>query len=421
MPVELAADAIDWRDWLRPGDRIVVSQAGAEPTTLTQTLVQQRAGLGRPQLFVGPILAPVLRPEHGDHLDFLSYCGTAANRCFVDAGVMQIQPVHFTDLLRNFRTGLFGCDVALVLLAETGGRFNTGLANDHVIEAARRARFIIAEVSDQLPWTEGADWPADLTPDVIVRTSRSGVALPKAKGTGVEARIAAHVASLVPDGATLEIGIGSLSGQVIAALASHRDLGLHSGVIGDDLVDLIEAGVLTNARKPIDTGVSVAGMLFGGQRTMDFAHRNPQLRLAPSTYTHNPAVAALLPDFMAINGAIEVDLTGQVNSEVAGGRYIGAIGGQVDFARCAQASTGGRSIIMVPSTARNGQLSSIVPQLGSVVTLGRADADTVITEWGIAELRGQTIAERIRRMVAIAHPDFREELDRASHALLKTA
>ena len=419
--MELVADAIDWSDWLRPGERIVVSQSGAEPVALTQSLVQQRAGLGRPNLFVGPLLATALKPEHYDHLDFASYCGTAANRSFIEAGAMQVFPVHFTNLSRNFRSGLFGCDVALVLLSESEGRFNTGLSNDYIVDAARNARLIIAEVSDRLPWTEGGDWPLDLMPNVIVRTAREPIALTNVMGSEVERRIATHVAGLVPDAATLEIGIGSLPGQVIASLGTHRDLGLHSGVIGDDLVNLIEVGVLTNARKPIDTGVSVAGMLFGGKRTLDFAHRNPRLRLAPSSYTHTPAITALLPKFMAINGAVMVDLTGQVNSEIAAGRYIGAVGGQVDFARCAQASEGGRSIIMIPSTARGGRISNIVLRLGDAVTLGRADADTIITEWGIAELRGLTIAERIPRMVAIAHPDFREQLEREGRDLMKTA
>jgi acetyl-CoA hydrolase len=202
---------------------------------------------------------------------------------------------------------------------------------------------------------------------------------------------------------------------VLGGLHSHRDLGVHSGMIGDRVVELMEKGVVTNAFKTIDRGVTVTGMLAGSQRIYDFADRNPQIRLCPLTYTHAVAVLSQIDRLFAINSAIEIDLTGQINAEVIGNDYVGAIGGQVDFSRGAMASRGGRSIIALPSTTSQGKRSRIVSHLSAaVVTTARSDADLIVTEWGVADLRGQGMSERRRRMIAIAHPDFRDSLEKAA-------
>jgi acetyl-CoA hydrolase len=216
----------------------------------------------------------------------------------------------------------------------------------------------------------------------------------------------------------LETGIGAIPDAILSALRDRRDLGIHSGLMGDSWIDLIEAGAVTNARKTIDRGECTAGVLFGTPRLYRFAHNNPQVVLQPVTHTHNVEVMGRLDNFIAINSAIEVDLTGQVNAELAGADYIGAVGGQVDFVRGAWRSRGGRSIIALPATAKSNTLSRVVSQIASsVVTTPRSDADLVITEWGVADLRAQTLPERARRMIAIAHPDFREQLERDAFAL----
>lgn len=413
-------DALELARWLRRGDRIVVTQALAEPVALTRALAAQRAEFGQVSLFCGPLNSPTLRPEHGDHIAFVSYCGSGANHAFVSAGVMDILPAHYSTLESLYAGGTLGCDVVLVLLGEDGrGGYNTGIVCDHVVDAARRARVVIAEVSDRVPCTPGADWPADLAPDVIVRTSREPLVLERGAITEAARRLAGNVASLVPDGATIETGVGTMPDLVLDALSGHRHLGFHSGALTEAVVDLMERGVITNAHKPIDAGVAVGGLLFGTRRLFDFADRNPSVRLAPPSYTHNQRNLALIPKLVAVNGALQVDLTGQVNAEQAGGRYIGAVGGQVDFTRGAAHSPGGRSIVMVNATARGGRESNIVPRLpDGVVTAARSDADTIVTEWGIAELKGRTLSERVSRMIAIADPAFREELERAGHALL---
>ncbi|HXY98926.1 MAG TPA: acetyl-CoA hydrolase/transferase C-terminal domain-containing protein, partial [Stellaceae bacterium] len=262
--------------------------------------------------------------------------------------------------------------------------------------------------------------PADIRIDVAVRTARPPAMLQPAALGAAETAIARHVAALVPDGATIELGIGALPDAILATPTGHRDLGVHSGMLGDGVVALAEAGALTNARKPIDRGVSIGGLLFGTRRLFDFAHRNRALRLMPPAYTHGHEVLRHLPDFVAINSAIEADLTGQVNGETLAGAYLGAVGGQVDFLRGANAAPRGRSIIALPATAKGGSASRIVASLAdAVVTSLRADMDAIVTEHGVAELRGLSLSQRARRMIAIAAPQFREGLERAAHRLLK--
>jgi acyl-CoA hydrolase len=206
---------------------------------------------------------------------------------------------------------------------------------------------------------------------------------------------------------------------VLQLVNDRRDLGVHSGMVGDGLVDLIEAGVVTNARKPIDQGVSITGALIGSKRLYDFAHRNPKIGMRRSSYTHGEATLAKLEKLVSINSAVEVDLSGQVNAEQSGSWYLGGTGGQVDYVRAGVRSPGGHSIIALPAMAKGGKVSRITATLSGPVTTARADVDVIITEFGPAELRGQTLAERARRLVKIAHPDFREELDKAAHAIAK--
>lgn len=422
MTTENAATALDLTAFVRAGDWVVCGQGCSEALTLTETLVRQRAAIGRCRVFLGPSFSGTFRPEHADHIGFTAYGGSGRNQALARADLLDVVPSHYSDLPGLFANGTLRCDVALLQLSpsDESGRYNIGLANDYQIDAARGARVVIAEVNDQAPWTYGAEVPEDIHIDMMVRTSRPPAMLSPASLGDVEARIAQHVAALVPDGATIELGIGALPEAVLAALTHHRDIGVHSGTIGDGVVDLIETGVITNAEKPVDRGITVAGVLFGGRRLFDFAHRNPALRLMPPAYTHGIDMLRRMPRFIAINSAIEVDITGQVNGEVASGVYLGAVGGQVDFMRGAAAAVGGRSIIALPATARDGTVSRIVARIGDgVVTSLRSDMDMVVTEYGVAELRGRSLAERVRRMIAIAAPAFGEGLERAAHPLLR--
>lgn len=417
------SDDLDFSAIVRPGDTVVCSQGLAEPVSLTRRLVEQRMRIGRFKMFIGPSLSGVFRPEHADAIRFQSYCGTGSNAALSIGGALDVVPAHYSDFPRFFAQGTLPADVVLLSVGEPDakGRFNLGISNDYVVDAARRARVVIAEINHRMPWVPGAELPDDVRPHLLVDEDREPLTMERSGQAGTtEQAIAQHVCQLVPDGATLEFGLGLLPDAVMQALAGHRDLGIHTGVIGDGIADLIEAGAVTNARKPVDHGISVAGMLLGSRRLLDFVDRNPLVRLRPATYTHDTATIRSIPNFVAINCALEVDLTGQVNSESLQGRYLGAIGGQVDFVRGANGSRGGRSIMILPSSSRDGSVSRIVPRLpDEVVTTARSDVDVVVTEHGVAELRGKSVPERMQAVAAIAHPRFREALERGGHALMQ--
>jgi acetyl-CoA hydrolase len=291
------------------------------------------------------------------------------------------------------------------------GFFTVGVMADFIPAFVAAARCVIAEIDERLPVTSQDALVAEADVDVLTECDADEILLPDPEPDEIDMRVAARVAELIPDGATIQLGIGGLPVAVCRALEGHRDLGVHSGVISDAVVDLIEKGVVTNARKGIDEGHTVTGGLFGSRRLMDFADGNDALEMRSSDYTHNQQVLARVKNLYAINSGVEVDLTGNVNSEVAAGRYLGAIGGQADFVRGAFASPGGRAIIALPSTTPDGRHSRIVASLeGRPVTTTRADVDIVVTELGVADLRGRSFSERAARLAAIAHPDFRDGL-----------
>lgn len=397
---------------IRPGDTVMWGQSHAEPVTLMRALVAQRHSFKRIRVFLGIGLADVLTPEHADAIDFLAYCGSGANRKLARANVLDILPAHYSQLPELIRSGALRIDVVMLQVSppDEHGRYSLGLAREYLVEALKHARAIVAEVHPDVPWTYGGPFLRAADIDLLVT---SDTPFPDAAATTpgpVEQAIGQHVASLVEDGATLQTGIGAIPDAVMAALHGKRDLGVHTGSIGDGIAALCEAGVVTNARKTIDAGITVGGVIIGSARVRRFAHRNPALELRGTEYTHNPHVLRRIERFTAINSAVEVDLTGQVNAEVVGGTYVGAVGGVGDFLRAAQASRGGVPIVALPSTA--GAHSRIVTTLSGPVTVPRSDACVIVTEYGIADLRGLSLAQRVPKMIAIAHPDHRERLAR---------
>ncbi|MBU9135379.1 acetyl-CoA hydrolase [Burkholderia multivorans] len=417
-PAHVSADARQAGDCdalsslIRPGDTVMWGQSHAEPVTLMRALVAQRHSFKRIRVFLGIGLADVLTPEHADAIDFLAYCGSGANRKLARANVLDILPAHYSQLPELIRSGALRIDVVMLQVSppDEHGRYSLGLAREYLVEALKHARAIVAEVHPDVPWTYGGPFLRAADIDLLVT---SDTPFPDAAETTpgpVEQAIGQHVASLVEDGATLQTGIGAIPDAVMAALHDKRDLGVHTGSIGDGIAALCEAGVVTNARKTIDAGITVGGVIIGSARVRHFAHRNPALELRGTEYTHNPHVLRRIERFTAINSAVEVDLTGQVNAEVVGGTYVGAVGGVGDFLRAAQASRGGVPIVALPSTA--GAHSRIVTKLAGPVTVPRSDACVIVTEYGIADLRGLSLAQRVPKMIAIAHPDHRERLAR---------
>ncbi|SCU84417.1 Acetyl-CoA hydrolase/transferase [Cupriavidus necator] len=407
---------------IRPGDHIWWGQATAEPLTLTRALVEHRRAIaqgGRLSVFVGIGQSDTLQPAQADVLDFFGYAASGPHRQLARAGVLDIVPSHYSHLPGLIRQGTLRADVALVQVspADEQGRHSLGLVHEYIPAALDRARVIIAEVNPEVPWTHGSRYLSADDIDLQVEALHPPISLDRSAPGPAEQAIARHIAGWVEDGATLQMGIGNLPEAVIAALNGHRDLGLHSGAIGDGIAALAEAGVLTNARKSIDTGVGIAGILMGSERLRRWAHRNPQLQLRETAYTHHPEVLASVDKLTAINSAIEVDLTGQVNAEVAAGVYVGAVGGAVDFLRGAARSRGGLPIVALPATAKGA--SRIVAQLSGPVSTPRSDAGLIVTEHGVADLRGQTLSQRVRRMLDLAAPEHRADLERQAHALLR--
>ena len=413
--LELDAAQLDFARYVRPGDTVCWGQGGAEPRTLTEALVAQRAAIGgRFKVFVGASWSQTLQPRHADVIDLSAYCGSGTNRQLAAAGMLDILPLHYSAFDRALTSGPAKVDVLLLQVApaDAEGRYSLSIAHEYLVPLLDSARAVIAEVNHAAPWTYGERALRKADFDALIHTERAPLETPRAAAGEIETRIAQHVATLIEDGATLQLGLGALPETILAHLADRRDLGIHSGAIGDAVASLMARGVITNAKKRHDRGMTIAGTMMGSRKIYGFAHRNAAVQFRSTSYTHDIGVLAAIDRFVAINSAIEVDLTGQVNAEVAGGQYLGSVGGAVDFLRGAARSHGGLAVVALPARSRHG--SRIVAQLSGPVSTPRSDVGVVVTEYGVADLRGLSLAQRVQRMLDIAAPEAREALAAAS-------
>ena len=402
--------------YVRPGDMVAWGQCGAEPCALTARLIAQRATIGgRFRVFVGASWSDTLDPAFADTIDFASYGAAGTNRRLARAGVLDILPSPYSQLRTVLTSGPNRIDVLLLQVApaDESGRYSLSIAQEYLVPLIDSARVVIAEVNASAPWTYGERTLVAGDFDVLVHTDRAPLEAPRTQPGEVERQIAAHAAGLIDDGSTIQLGLGALPEAIVAQLGDRRDLGVHSGTIGDAVVDLIEAGVVTNARKSRDMGVTVTGIMMGSRRLYAFAHRNERVQLRSTAYTHDIDVLGSLKRLVAINSALEVDLTGQVNAEAVGGQYVGAVGGAADFMRGAARSRGGVAIVALPSSTRQG--SRIVARLSGPVSTARSDLGVIVTEHGVADLRGLTLAQRVRKMLDIAPPELRAALEQEYH------
>lgn len=414
----IAEAALDLTQYLRAGDALIWGQACAEPTTLLEKLQAQSSGISGLSAFVGASFSTTLDPANIGHMKLTSFGALGTNRRLVNAGLLEVIPCHVGLIGSYIEQGLIRCDVALLQVSPRGpdGRHSFGLTGDYVRIAASHARVVIAEINHNVPWMHGMPGllPSEIT--LAIETSRPAISVPPARVTDADRAIAGHAARYIEDGSVLQMGIGGTPDAIMQSLDDRRDLGIHSGMAGDALVRLVERGIVTNARKEIDPGVSITGALIGSDALFRFADKNPSLALHPSSYTHDPSVLARLSRLVTINSAIEVDLTGQVNAEAIGADYLGGTGGQVDYVRAGHRSAGGHSIIALPASAKGG-ISRIVAALNGPITTARSEVDVIVTEHGAADLRGATLRQRAARMIAIAAPEARDALAQAARDL----
>jgi acyl-CoA hydrolase len=409
-PVEIEAGELDLARWIRPGDGVLFSQACAEPVGLVDRLIEESAEIGGLRVFCGLTWREVLSAPEAASLEVVSYGALGRLSRVAAQRPVRIVPCHFSALAGLFAARALPGDVALVQVSppDAQGRCSLGVDASYLADAVAHARVVIAEVNDRMPATRGA-WLDHEAIDVVVPVSRPLLEAPAGRATETDERIAERIAALIEDGDTIQIGVGALPEAILRRLDGANDLGIHSGMIGDAVVDLVEAGVITGARKPADRGLIVTGAAIGTQRLFDFLERSDDVLMRPVSYTHDPATLAQAGRLVAINGGVEVDLTGQVNAEVAGGRHVGAVGGQVDFMRGAVAS-GGLGIVALPSVVAKTGATRIVAELSGPVTTARGDVDLVVTEHGVARLRGLDLEQRAAALIAVAAPEHRDEL-----------
>jgi len=420
LPQQVALEALDFAGLIRAGETVGWAEATAEPVCLTRLLDAQAKRCEPFRVFFPLTFSNALGAGHPE-VTVTALGGASTGRRFFASGAGNVIPANISDLPGLIATGRLAIDVVLLQVSgpDKNGRYNAGLGIEHLHAAFARARLVVAQLNPELPWTEGDTTVEVEAIDLLVPAAEPPLELPTRPPSPIDRAIAEHVARLIPDRATIELGLGTIPEAVAGALTRKRGLGVHSGAIGDGIANLMVAGVVDNRHKEIDAGVTIGTMLMGSRRLYHLADRNPAIRLRATSYTHDAVVLSNFRRFVAINGALEVDLTGQVNAETAGGRHIGGVGGQMDFVRAANRSPEGRSIIAVQSTNRDRSRSRIVARLADgVVTTPRAEADIVVTEHGVAELRGRTLAERARALIEVADPAFRAELARASELLV---
>jgi 4-hydroxybutyrate CoA-transferase len=402
--------------FVQSGDRVVLANACSEPPALVQALVARAPELSNVEIVqvvnVGP--AEYAKPgmEHSFRSNGIFLLGAPVRKA-VEEGRASYTPCFFSELPRLFRQRILPVDVVLMQVTppDEEGYCSYGLSADYTQSAAESAKIVIAQMNRNLPRTAGVRIHLDAL-TWIVEQDAPLVEFAAPSFGEVERQIGEHIALLVPDGATLQLGIGAIPEAALLSLKNKRDLGIHTEMFSDGVAALAEAGVITNRRKTINQGKFVATFLMGSSTLYNFVHNNPAVEMHPVDYVNDPCIIGQHDDMISINSALQVDLSGQVNAEMIGHLQFSGTGGQVDFVRGASRSNGGKSIIAMPSTAARGSISRICRQLdeGAAVTTSRNDVHYVITEYGIANLRGKTLQQRAEALIEIAHPAFRASL-----------
>jgi len=400
---------------VKSGDRVLLGHACGEPPTLVDALVERAPELSNVEIVHMVAMGKGKYAQPGMEKSFRHnglFIG-APTRKALEEGRADYTPCFFSEIPRLFQDKILPVDVLLMQVTppDEEGYCSLGVSSDYTKPASQCSGTVIAQMNKFMPWTEGSKIHLDEL-NYIVESDTPIVELAPPKIGDVERAIGQNVAALICDGATLQLGIGAIPDAVLLFLEEKKDLGIHSEMFSDGVVHLAELGVVNNKKKTINTGKFTATFLMGTRKLYDFVDHNPDVQMLPVDYVNDPYVAGQYDNLMSINSALQVDLMGQVNAEMIGPNQFSGIGGQVDFVRGASRSKGGKSIIALPSTAAGGKISRICIVLdhGAGVTTSRGDVHYVVTEYGVADLRGKSLRLRAEALIAIAHPDFREAL-----------
>lgn len=405
---------------IKNNDRVVLGHAAAVPVDTLQALVANKENYHNVEIAHMYCLgegAYMLPEMHGHFRHNAVFVGGNA-RLAIDENRADYTPCFFHEIPGLFTEGPLHPDVAIVQLSlpNMEGFCSFGVSTDYTKPAAHAAKIVIAEINDQMPFIGGDNLMHISDIDYIIETSNPLYELPAPRIGETELAIGRHCASLVEDGSTLQLGIGSIPDAVLKSLGDKKQLGIHTEMFSDGVVELVEKGVITGEKKTLHKGKLVATFLMGSRRLYDFVNNNSDVIMYPADYVNDPYIISRNYKMVSINSCVEIDLMGQVVSESIGTKQISGVGGQVDYVRGACMARDGISMMAMPSTAAGGKVSRIVPFLGqgAAVTTSRNDVRYVVTEFGIAQLWGKTLKQRAESLIEIAHPNFREELSEAT-------
>ena len=401
---------------VQSGMRVYIQPGCAEPETLIEALMRRAPAVADVEIVhmmtMGP--APYVAPEMAGHFRHNAmFIGSNVREAIKD-GRADYTPIYLSEIEELFESGAMRLDVALLQLSppDSHGFCSFGIGVDTSLTAAKCARYVVAQINDQMPRTYGDSFIHVTEIDAVVNSSRPLCAIQLPRLSEMHRSIASNVAGLIEDGAVLQTGIGGIPDAVLPFLKDRKDLAVHSELVSDGVVPLIEAGVITGARKSFRPRKIILGFAIGTKKLFDFVDNNPIFEFHPTAYTNDPILISRNDNMVAINSALQIDLTGQVCADSIGNQFYSGIGGQVDFLRGASRAKGGKPIIAISSTAKDGSISRIVPMLspGAGVVTSRGLIRYVVTEYGVAYLHGKTIRQRAQALIDIAHPKFREGL-----------
>jgi acyl-CoA hydrolase len=405
--------AEDALDHLRDGDMIIVPTGVGEPPTLLTALSEQRRRFR--DIKVAQILAlrkyGYFEADSADHVRHAALFFGGASRAGGQGGWCDFIPNYFSEIPMLIERGLMPADVVFAMASPMSaqGFFALSLGTDYTMAAVAKARAVILEVNPHVPFAHGQCHVHISQVTALVESEEPILEVGLPQIGPVQEAIGKHVADMIEDGSTLQIGYGGIPDAVVMQLTNKRDLGIHTEMIGDGILKLVESGAVTNRKKTLVPGKMVATFALGSRKLYEFMHNNPMLEMHPANFTNDPYIAGQNDKLVSINASLQVDLLGQCGSESIAHLPYSGTGGQVDFVRAANRSRGGKSFIVLPSTAKNGTVSRIVPALssGTHATTSKNDVNYVVTEYGVAQLRGKSAKQRAHELIAIAHPDFR--------------